>query len=501
MINNKNILNIAHSTIFIILILITIPSLQFVSPLLYILFSTVFYVCQMYALQSIYKFGHGYFNYIFSNLLFLGFPLKFSLHTIIKHDYVEPIGSFHFSSQNLSEVITVSIVGALGIISSQYLSNSFLKNTASFKIKFPKLLNFTKKRWTLSLFAVSLLCFVINQKFNILLFGFRPSIHLPIKGNAIFFNIFTRGLIFLFLLKSFNRKRLTQSIILGTLLTMLSSIGVYSRMTIIIYLLTIFLYLLFNVSIYKKPRSYLSFILIFLISSIITVKFSTQLRNHKAKKVSLATSLIDIASSIEDLLSVAQASPKSTNNLCDQEINQCSSLIKSSSTSEYSTLLATYSNLVFERWIGMEGVMAVQSFPNKNLLFLGNAFLENKYEGNSLYTKVSSPEIYESYNESSQSISTSVPGPIAFFYYSNSYLIVYILMLISTFICTSISQLIYRINNNQIVTIFTAVFISFDFFQLGIAPRTLIYNWGFTLTYFIFFCLSHSHNENDPIYF
>ena len=51
-----------------------------------------------------------------SILLFLGFLVKFMVHTIIVYDFVEPIGSFDGSGDSWDSALLVAAVAALGIV-------------------------------------------------------------------------------------------------------------------------------------------------------------------------------------------------------------------------------------------------------------------------------------------------------------------------------------------------------------------------------------------------
>ena len=117
-----------HILPMIIISIITIPYLKYISPFLYILFMLVFTINTSFSLYTLMEHKRGTFFYLLSIIFTLGFCVKFSSHTIFGHDYHQPLGYFISSSKSITEVLWVSIVGALGFLCAQ-VSLFFLKSS------------------------------------------------------------------------------------------------------------------------------------------------------------------------------------------------------------------------------------------------------------------------------------------------------------------------------------------------------------------------------------
>jgi len=464
--NNKIILSIGliHIIPIITLIISTLPHLKFSSSFIYLLFMISFTANILFSIYLQIKHQSGTFFYFLSVLFFLGFAFKFSFHVILGHPYIEPIGSFVFNQSNIQEVLLIGTTGALGLFLSQIISYYFfIKKKASdilHESSVPFLLNYK----TLSILTIlTILMSYLNLKYNILLFGFTPSVNLPLKGNVIFFLLLTRFFLFAMLYYCFKKFSYI-SILWGAIIVMIASVGVLSRMVIISFFAVPGLYLLQNIehhSITNTLKKLFYLILVFGFISWLTVLFSSRLR-----EIYIPTT-------------------------ASKTIKQSPSLIKKlqiASNSNSAATITSYKGLALERWIGMEGVMAVVSYPNKSFSFLWDALCEKSYKGKSFYNKISSPVLFSQLEmkQSLKNISTSVPGPIAFFYYTGSLVFVFFITFLSCFLIFLIEHLLGKYSSIATMSsIFISVFMTFDFFQFGISPITFVKYWGFT-----FFCLS-----------
>ena len=88
-----------------------------------------------------------------------------------------------------------------------------------------------------------------------------------------------------------------------------------------------------------------------------------------------------------------------------------------------SVIFQRISHLVVDRWIGIEGVMAVVAYPKKNIELFVYALQERRVRGKSdIYTSnISQSGFFDSDAKKYQY--ASIPGPIAFFYYTGSLLL------------------------------------------------------------------------------
>jgi hypothetical protein len=169
-----------------------------------------------------------------------------------------------------------------------------------------------------------------------------------------------------------------------------------------------------------------------------------------------------------------------------------SEIITESGTKNFNIMdkLLVYKQMALGRWIGMEGVLAVDAFPNKSFGLLLDALKEKSYHGNSFYNQISLP-FQKNKTGEELIVSTSVPGPIAFFYYSGSKIFVFFAILISTLFFATIENFVLKyFHESQMAGIFVSTFIVFDFFQFGISPlafvRYLVFSLSSLAVFYIF---------------
>ena len=403
------------------------------------------------------------FLYLFGLLVSLGCWFKYSIYSIFPQmNFPEPIGSFQLGSSQESTVLWVSTIGITGILSAQLLYDFYIKkHKFHYQTESIQINNQIKPGIIILLITIGVA--LINLKYNILLFALKPDIQLPFKGNVFFFLFMTRGLPFLFLFFCLRKFNLVY-IALGSIVFSIFSIGVLSRMGIFVYFFTIFFLVICelpNWNVKKILKNIGALAVIFSISTYLCVSLSTGAREfffNKNKKNESIQKVTDIS------------------------MNE---ILVQSNKSDNLTILK---KLALGRWIGVEGVMAVNSYPNKGYDLLFNALLEKSYKGNSFYSSISSKDP-ESINTSNV-IVTSVPGPIAFFYYSNSYILIFFALLISSLFYVFTERFLASIFPMQFSSItFITIALTMDFYQFGISPIAFTKYLFFTLFSVIIFRL------------
>lgn len=474
---------------FLILLLTTYTSLNLPPSILpgYLILSAVFLISTLFSLHAILRLRTGVFHYLLNIMFLLGFWLKYSAQKITSLNYPEPIGAFALNSEAEAGILWVVIYGVTGFILSQTCSCYLFKkhdNSNEEGEKHP-----LHKKLVFFLLALALLFTLLNLKLNILLCGLKPSLILPFKGNAVYFLALTKGIIFLFFFYCFKTYS-NKMVFWGALIASVCSIGVLSRMIVIAYFAVIFVFILQNMAIWrfeKTLRNILLFFPVFTLFSYLTVLGSTGLRNvmyanqYSQTENEIARAQIGAIKDYHDNESKPGSVPRVRN-------------------FDFKKKLQVYKELALGRWIGMEGVMAVDSYPKKSFVFLWEALKEKSYHGVSFYTKISNPGI-SSVPDTTKVTSTSVPGPIAFFYYSGSRLFVFFAIFLSTFLLSAVEQLVFKLfNKAHAVVVFISTSMVFDFFQFGISPLAFVRYWGFLLFSIIVFAfLSNTHSKKDFI--
>lgn len=454
----KNTLIILHLAAILLLTIITSFYIQSFILLYYLVFTVIFMASTYYSLKTVIEYRTGSFYYLLNILFLLGFWFKYSVQKITLQVFREPIGTFLLNSESEVKVLWVIICGMIGFLLAQLFSTYIFKQSPNIR-ELEKKVPFDKKALIIILITASLMA-LINIKFNIMLFGLQPTVLLPFKGNVIFFLALTRGIIFLFFFYCF-RNYSNKNIFWGALITTICSIGVLSRMVILLSFSVFFILLLQEITSWSfiKALKNISILLLFLaLFSVLTVVASTKARN----KIYFATFT-------------------QLNNLATNDVKTKSLTEKFNYNSKFDVFL----DMALGRWIGIEGVMAVESFPTKSFSFFKEALNEKSYHGMSFYTQIAEPYKYKNVKPG-PIISTSVPGPIAFFYYTGSILFVFFATFLSTFSLSAIEQLVFKyFHETRSVAIYVSTFLVFDFFQFGISPMACARYWGFS-----FFCIA-----------
>lgn len=447
-INFKLIYIFAHIALTLIISLVTLSKLEAFLFFPYISLSLISISSLAINCTSPFEKDKPKFLYIFSLFVVLGCWFKFSMYKILDlSEFREPIGSFILGSDSESKVLWICFLGILAIFITSILSK-FLPNLK----KLSKADDSKNYKVALIVFVSTILLSYINLKFNILLFALKPEVILPFKGNVIFFLLLTRGLPFVYLFFCLKKFDLFY-IFIGSLIFSISSIGVLSRLGILIYFIIILMLTLENISSWSfrniiKNISVLA--LIFSFSTYLNVSIATGARNY------LTESFSSLSNATTDL-AVTEVISKSTN----------------------SDKVKTLKDLALGRWIGTEGVMAVVSYQHKSFALLAEAFTEKSYKGDSFYSKI----LNISNSKKSKVVSTSVPGPIAFYFYSGSLVFVFIALLISTllFVITEKGLISLYGGFNPAIALVVS-FLALDYHQFGIAPLAFVKYCLFTVS-------------------
>ena len=126
--------------------------------------------------------------------------------------------------------------------------------------------------------------------------------------------------------------------------------------------------------------------------------------------------------------------------------------------------------LAVGRWIGLEGVMAVQAFPEKSLgTFLQAAMEKRSQEGVTLYQKVSNSH-YRWTDPNVWQFAT-LPGATAFFYYSGSVWLVVLGMAVLTGAVMLGERAVLLLTGNPLLCSLIGLSMANTVSQLGVAPR------------------------------
>lgn len=385
------------------------------SALSYLLFSFAFTALLIIGITG--RPSVGYL--LLSVVLWIGFWLKLTLHMIYgtfneASQWVEPIGRFDFSIAAWDEVALVSSVGALGVlcagqfwrrrIDDWQVGKNIVWYTPGMRIR----------GWVIVLGATALVV-VLNEVFHIFHAGLRPALDMPWPLHGLFAWSVSVGIVLggmiLIHLDILARRPLFLSIALFIAVSSALSITTFSRGTLVLHSLPFLVALiLFRVHIpWLNRRRLLAIMTMFVCGMLLTVSVSEQRRANQlpqyAKENDKAITAIDVASLIR--------------------------------------------RLSVDRWVGLEGVMAVSAYPGKSKDLLVRAAKERRGKDNvDLYTGDVSQSGFQ---DTSKYHFATLPGMFAFWYYSGSLLVVFFGATILTTIVIAVERAIRQVTQNPIL--------------------------------------------------
>lgn len=152
--------------------------------------------------------------------------------------------------------------------------------------------------------------------------------------------------------------------------------------------------------------------------------------------------------------------------------------------------------LVVDRWIGLEGVMAVSSYPEKNNKLLLDAITEKRSIGSSTKFQEIAKSHYQ-WTDANVWQFASLPGAAAFFYLSGSLWLVILGMAVFALLLQLIEQFIFRITSNPLLCSMLGLTLANTISQFGITPRQDIPFYSMIFIFIILVCVMQSQKFSE----
>ena len=424
------------------------------SILIYIIFTIITFFYLNHSLEK----KSSYYSLFISVFLYLGFWFKFSINNILQNQYIERVGSFDFLPKNIDQVIFVSCIGILGFMLPSLLYSSYYKffNFKSVKkMEFKNIEKFyfnNKKKIILILFIILFFFVFTNLIYNIYQKG-----DISYTGNTLIKYFY--GWLLQFGLASFfvfiiffekNNKRIWIYILFAMIESFFSGISLLSRNLIFLHF-----YLFIGIEkLFKKLNKDLFLLcifsfLLFIVSNLIIYK--ERLDRGEAK----ASYNLEIKKKIDK-----------------QEKNTAKSYIKY--ISKTNPLDYYLFEIVINRFVGIDGVMAVNAKQNKNFSDYFESFkhsdVKKKYlsfydrEYLHIYKK---EKLYNEFNNLNYQFS---PGFIAHAYMSGSIVFVFLICFFTSLIILSLERFLKKVISNSIFVSLIMFFISYRIIHFGYDP-------------------------------
>lgn len=371
-------------------------------------------------------------------LLWVGYWLKLSVHLVFETPWVEPIGRFGSSAQEWDAVATVSATGAFGVALAGLLYRTPADLGLAKKIE----LGVAWKpgaRIPAYLFISLLVAAIVavNEAYGISHNGLRPAVDLVWPFQGLFNWLFVIGVALLtltvFHLDAVSGKSLILGILVFVAAVTLLAISQYSRGIAALQSLPLAVsLLLWGRSAYGLSSRRTIVLLVVLFIGVMTSVVGGQERR-------------------------IQGLPNYQ--LAEEDSNR--------GGLPALRLPVLLSRLTIDRWVGLEGVMAVVAYPDKGMSFFKDALGERRTKDKvDTFTGVISQA--GAYDTSKYHFAT-IPGAFAFLYYSSSFLVVFLGALFLAAIVFASEHVVRAATSNIFVSSQVGFFTAMLFIQLGAA--------------------------------
>lgn len=467
------------------------------------------------------EFNYGYF--FLSALLFLGFWVKLIHHLIFPAPYIEAVGSFSFSSAAWDEVLWVAIASAIGLIFAKLIWLLLVgiftsRDKRKYReMKVPEWYVSRRKFLWVGVLALIVYFSIINALLGINQIGLAPRTILPFPLNALIAWMLNFGLVTIIATMlwwdvSVNRGPLLSLYVvlveaLFSSVSMLSR-GVYvfhvipqliayyrnrkhiislTRWRILSIVLVATLFFAFGFSAVDMLRGYYyrsnteDFRSVSQQSAeLLSVKRQAQkaleaelvIRNGAGAKLNTNVELNQLKQEMTTLEAQISAS-KQELQVAEQSILKRVQLLVTEFWMQLSAVLCRALSLATDRWIGLEGVMALQSYPDKSVALLREGLMERYADGIVPMYQHISKSIYTGMDPNQWKFG-SLPGAPAFLYYSGSLLIVFLGMAMLTSFLNFIEFAIRRFTKNPFLASFYGFAAANSVAQFGVVPRQIL---------------------------
>lgn len=444
----KNILNlIRYSFIILFFGIFAFTVINYKANLyLYILYSAITLFTIFYSHKKKIKFTNIFIFFF----LFFGFWAKYSLNSIFDFNAIDRIGSF--DTKNLNDLDNIvkfcSLITIFFFIPNIINYNLFVKfkNAEEYISIF-----YYKNEQKIFIIILTTILFMTSTNY---IFKFYQKGMIPHEKKLLlyyFFNFYYNFLI-LNILSYLAFFQLRIGKIRNSLLVIidlfLSSVTVLSRWLILVYYV-FFLGVLksFKRLFLNKKFFLLAFIGIFLI-------ILSNILVHKGREIRFNNAYIDYKN----------------NNFSNSKTEIVNKIKNKRSQPDMSLIIK---DIIFNRFLGVDGVMALYSSKNKSFEIFFNSFKKNEnfkfknfYDSNYLLINSNDDNIFKTYNLVSQ----NSPGIVAFLMYSGSIYFVLTMIFLITALTLLIEKILNDIFKNKIFVSLIVFSIIYKLIHFGYSP-------------------------------
>lgn len=474
-------------------------------------YSGSFFTFTVFSLISLILLISGFYQkitygYLFLTVfLWLGFWLKLVMSLIFEKPLTEAFGQFNSSPASWDEVLWIVNAAFLAVLCSRIIIFRFFKiNTIFFQTQTSPPAFYVQYRKPLGVLALLSIIILagLNTVYGVHQVGLLPRTIFPWPLNALISFALNIGLAMMISCLLYWEVLLNGKSKFYTFLSIFEgfvvSASMLSRSIFIFRLLPLMLVSLYN-QLWEKLRKNVPLIIalgLFLVLSIsITTIFRAYLfptQDMLKEKDQRITRLEVIEGGLERVKILIEKGEPQQQHLHELQKEQqrlqeeirvahqknSSNFFKKMQSSfmsdlkkelQYKALVRIY-NLLAGRFVGLEGVMTLQAYEQKSFTTFSQALTEKRSADTvTFYQKISN----SNYQDADTNVwqFASLPGAIAFFYYSGSILIVILGMMFFTFLIIFFESFIFKFTGNSFLCGLLGLSVAHLIAQFGITPR------------------------------
>jgi hypothetical protein len=388
----------------------------------------------------------SWFQFFLTAFLTLGFWAKLLVHLVNPHTFIEPVGTFHSTPESWDHALLVSAAGMSGVALMGILVKAFDRRSFIPDVRVALSPLFRRAAWPLfwlsTIVAVAL--FVANYHFAILRIGVNPRVDLPSNLYVIIaFTVSWGAIVWLsaltFWLCLAKQLSVEATICIVAVEGSLAAASMGSRVQMILHVAPVVLALLIwaaKLDLRFSRRGVglaIAFSLVLFVGSLALVSvdriitFSSpvefQGRDHavgsgNASSLTASTPTAATTDGSRGLPSPTRPAPAMTSAAGQETFRPAAYAL---SRDALRSMVRQVGRLFVDRWVGLEGVLAVSSHPDLRSGLLEMAARERPEIGvDALYQKIARA----TYGRSDDFTFMTIPGPIAVLFYSGSMIIV-----------------------------------------------------------------------------
>ena len=462
---NKKLLKLARLLLFLIFSFIFFKTIFLYTgnKIIYLLFSIISFYLIIFSFRKKSLFYENFFGVF----LFLGFWSKLSLILILKTSFTEG-----WSAQNSYDIVTPQIldnsiisssVGILGFIIFGHLRELFFS--------YPTKLNFD----------INTKFYENNRKFILISFIF---IFIIISFINNYFQVYQRGLIgqsYNFIFTGFVKTSLLYFLSLCSAIILYYEIVSFKRILIFIFLIVFLESFSSSISMLSRGMIFNSFALVFAfykLSNKINLKINY---NYFLKVISILilifmTSIFYINQiRINILADINANNQKEISNINNKKIYKSNDdLILNKKVENFlNKSIYRFKYLLIHRWVGIDSMLLINKHRDKLSLSLLKNSIKEKFDPNSISFYERTFKIYpeDHYSSISQRKGNTLPGLIAFLFFSGSYVFLFFMVMCFSLVAFIFEYLIFKsTSKNLFASALIAMVVSYRFAHFGYLP-------------------------------